>query len=702
MKKILFSAIVWSLSVVFAQQSISGDQIALDSLQSDISAMDSARNYAVGLDTAYLKSVQQVDSQKVAFMNGISLFNSKKYYDALDVFEALKEIPDYQNRYLAATDMMVIKTYLRLGNYEQAIRNGYVFEGKFSDSSYLDDVKFSIAEAHMAKGRYSNALLYFMSAMENSDSDKLIERCRNSIDIIVDIFMSLEELQNLNHEVNKALFNFILSLKIIEKNHLNGNESVARQALNRLQNETSNSFFQTEYKRTVDKINSSASGQNYIGVILPLSGNKGYERIGQEILDGLRVAILRHNKYSKQNIAAIVMDNRGEMVESVKHAKYLAKNPRVFSIFGPVKSENVIAVATFANEKKIPMISPTATNSEITELGSYFFQASVNLKNLGEYLGKYCTAINDHTNVATISPSGEYGEKLTDSFSQSIDLNGGTITSQQWYSGEPEKLQIQMENIRRGGVKMATVKLERKIENRLDSLKALSLESGSRWNRDNCFLNVTDSVCRLYEHGRVREMSIKETLLYTGMMSKDDFQLPHADSLDHKITSIDGIFIPASSRDLKFIIPQLKYYNVTSNIYGTRSNLTHLEIINSNRSVAKYFYFISDYYINSSAQKYRDVISDYLSVTGEKPSRFGVYGFDTMAVLLKAYNQGQLTREIIKNWLLEMPIYYGLGRNISFTGNQPGSNSCAYVLTYDRGRMVPVARVEKGKIFKVK
>ncbi|MFP4548553.1 MAG: ABC transporter substrate-binding protein [Fidelibacterota bacterium] len=705
MKKLIFFIVTVSWILLTAQNEVEPvrffDTTAtpFDTTQPDSAAFrDSLSNIRIGLDTTYLKSIQQVDSLKVMFMEGVNLFNAQKYYDALRVFEKIKSIPAYRNRFLTASEMMITKTYLRLGNFEKTIYTGYEFETRYKNSSYLDDVQYTIGEAYMSEGRYSDALLYYMNVMKQTPDEELLEKCRQSMDIVVDIFLTVEELEALKQSLtNVKFFDFLLSLKIIEKNHQNGNMARLDQNLNRLKWKIDQPFFQEEYNRTIKKIKDRSGGQNYIGVILPLSGDKNYEEIGKEILQGVRASVLRYNQNTDQKISAIVMDNKGEMVTSVKHAKYLGKNPRVLAIFGPVKSENVVAVATFANEKEIPMVSPTATASDITELGEWVFQANVNLKNLGEYLGKYCTTVNNLTTVATIAPLGEYGEKLTDSFSEAVDINGGRIVSQQWYSGKPEQLKIQMMNIREAGVNIAKIKLENKVETLRDSLRYLSLQPGSRWNRDNRFLNVTDSVCQLYEHGAVREMSIQEMLRYTGMMTRDDFRIPRADSLDHKIRSIDGFFIPATTADLKYIVPALKYYNFYANVYGTR-NLVNSELLANNRSAARGFYFISDYYIDESSQRYKQLADDYTRITGEKPKRFGIYGFDTMEVLLLAYYNSDITREDVRSKLANMPVYYGLGRNISFTGNQPGSNSCAYIITYKNGRQLPVARVEEGEI----
>lgn len=713
MKKTIFWTLISFCMLLFAQNNmqvtnytdsmyIEVDSTVMDSLiNADSLAMkDTISQYSIGLDTTYLKSIQRVDTQKVAFTDGVKFFNSKKYYDALQIFQDMKEIPENQNAYLSTVDMMITKTYLRLGNYEKAIYSGYEFESCHKNSTYLDDVQFTIGEAYMSQGRYNDALLYYMNVLKNTTDSRLIEKCHESMDILTDIFLTIDDLHSLKNSMSVKFYSFLLSLKIIEKNHYNGDDDNIEQELNRLKREAKTQFLYSEYQRTLKKIKSSKGGQNYIGVILPLTGDDNMARYSQKILQGIRVAVLRYNQRTDKKISAIVMDNKGDLVTSVLHAKYLTRNPRVIAIIGPVKSENVIAAGTYANENEIPLISPTAEFNNITKLGPWLFQANINIRNTGNYLAKYCTAITKNPNVATLAPLNTKSEQLTDSFSETVDINGGRIISQQWY-GNAEQLSVQFMSIRRAGIRLADEKLEFKVEMMRDSLRALSMQPGSRWNSDDRFLNVTDSVCQLFENGTIKEMSIHHTLRYTGMMSRNDFKIPKVDSLYQRVNSIDGLFLPTDNDDLALIFPNIKYYNFGGNIYGTK-NFINSYILRKNPDIARRFYFISDYYIDENSTRYKQVYNDYVKITGAKPGRFGVYGYDTMEVLLMAYYNSNVTREDVKKQLMTMPVYHGVGRNISFNGNQPGSNSCAYILSYRRGTAVPVARIEDGTIIRVR
>jgi len=83
---------------------------------------------------------------------------------------------------------------------------------------------------------------------------------------------------------------------------------------------------------------------------------------------------------------------------------------------------------------------------------------------------------------------------------------------------------------------------------------------------------------------------------------------------------------------------------------------------------------------------------------GSEPGRIELYGFDTMNALLSVVKDTPANRESIRRGLLEMPVYRGICRNISFQGNRPRVNSCAYILGYEREKVRPVAVIENGNL----
>ncbi len=640
-------------------------------------------------------SLAQVDSQKVVFMEGVSLYNSMRYYEALKVFQNLSKIPMAKNHYLSAAEMMLVKTHLRLGQYDQAIATGYDFESFYEESDYMDDVRYSIAEALLSKGKTRDAMLYYMNVLKVTDDDRLRYKCRQAIDTIVDLFLSVEDLKEIEISISGDFYDFILHLKIAEKYFTEGDEREAKKQLSHARHLMEGELLSQEYMKTSRRLEKGAGSNTYVGVILPLSGSQ--ESVGHAILNGVRYAVHRFRENTDRNLAAIVMDNRDDMVRTIKLGEYLSRNPKVKAIFGPVSSENAIALAALANQIKIPMITPTATHSDLTELGPYTFQANVDFENLGYFLGKYSTLYDRIKTVATLSPVDEYGKDMTDAFSKAVDENGGRIISQQWYGNKPEDLKLQFRNIRKAGLELHRQQLADKIAAMQDSLKILS-QVDSLWQSDSLYLVYSDTLCHVFVKDTIYRMTPEEALVYTGLMDSTEFEIPAEDSLEYEIQTIQGLFMPVHANDLDMIVPQLAYYNLETTILGS-GNWNDPQLYQEKRNLLAGIRFISDYYIDPEAPDYKYFALQYADLMGGgSPGRFELYGYDTMQALLKAFRDKEVIRSGVQDFLSNMPIYAGLSRNISFQGNRPGVNSCAFILTFEKDTLQPVAVIKKDEI----
>ncbi|MFH2026501.1 MAG: ABC transporter substrate-binding protein, partial [bacterium] len=350
--------------------------------------------------------IEPVDSLKLIFREGVRYYNQERYWDALNVFEKFNAIPESENHLLSASGLLLIKTYLRLGDLDLAIQMGREFVLIHKTSRYLDDAEYALAEAYLIKGMYSESIFHYLNVMQSTNQERLRFMSKQTLETIVDLFISTEQLVTIIENNHEDFHKIFLTLKLAEKYHLDGDTRQAEKELRVIKGMIKGPYFNNEFVRTSERLKNRAQEKVYIGIILPLTGPMA--PIGNNILNGVRYAIHQFRANSDKDITAIAMDNRGEVVESIKKVEYLCNNPKVRAIFGPVTSENTIAVAAVANQRKVPQISPTATSSEISSLGPYIFQANVDFENLGRFLGKYSNSISKVMTVASISPADEF------------------------------------------------------------------------------------------------------------------------------------------------------------------------------------------------------------------------------------------------------------------------------------------------------
>lgn len=151
-----------------------------------------------------------------------------------------------------------------------------------------------------------------------------------------------------------------------------------------------------------------------IGVVLPISGatsNYGeYSMRGLEIAQSLNPVTL-----SGEKINLIYADSKGSKTEAGLAVERLIQQFKVVAIIGEVSSSNSIVVANVCEKYGIPMLTPTATNTMITNNKKYVSRACFDDDFQGYALAKYVNKTIDK--VVIITDIGQsYSVGLTKAF----------------------------------------------------------------------------------------------------------------------------------------------------------------------------------------------------------------------------------------------------------------------------------------------
>ena len=125
-----------------------------------------------------------------------------------------------------------------------------------------------------------------------------------------------------------------------------------------------------------------------IGCPLSLTGKLA--SFGEDLRDGINMAISEVNKQEKIKIEIIYEDTQSEATQAVSSVKKLIEIDNVNIILGPVRSSNILAVAPLTEDKKIIMLTSIGSSMEITNAGDYVFRnritSGVTEKRMAEFL----------------------------------------------------------------------------------------------------------------------------------------------------------------------------------------------------------------------------------------------------------------------------------------------------------------------------
>lgn len=186
----------------------------------------------------------------------------------------------------------------------------------------------------------------------------------------------------------------------------------------------------------------NASEEIKIGGDLELSG--GVATYGQSVLNSVNLAFEDQNKKGGvlgKQLKFITADNKSEAGESTSAITKLITQDKVVAVIGAVTSSNTKAAVPVSADNKIPLITPTATNAEVTvnkdgSLNKWVFRSCF----LDPFQGK--VAANFVTNTLKLNKAAvfidqkdDYSKGLAAEFSKVLKSAGGTITDTENYVG---------------------------------------------------------------------------------------------------------------------------------------------------------------------------------------------------------------------------------------------------------------------------
>lgn len=103
-----------------------------------------------------------------------------------------------------------------------------------------------------------------------------------------------------------------------------------------------------------------------IGVIMPMSGPIG--GFGQSAVEGLNVAHEMQPKLKNgDSVKIILVDNKSDKIESANAASKLTSSDKVTAIIGALTSTNTMSMSKIAENAKVPVVAPVATNILVTK-----------------------------------------------------------------------------------------------------------------------------------------------------------------------------------------------------------------------------------------------------------------------------------------------------------------------------------------------
>ncbi|MDO5088699.1 MAG: ABC transporter substrate-binding protein [Leptotrichiaceae bacterium] len=170
-----------------------------------------------------------------------------------------------------------------------------------------------------------------------------------------------------------------------------------------------------------------------IGVIGPLTGEVA--QYGEATINGFKLKVKEINEAGGINgkkIELVISDSKGDSTEAVNIFKKMVSQDKVNLVVGEVISSASLAIADLAQSAKIPMITPTGTNFDITKGKDYVFRTTFTDPYQGVITAKYAQAKGIKSVAILTNSSNDYAVGLATSFKDEAAKNGITVTEEKY------------------------------------------------------------------------------------------------------------------------------------------------------------------------------------------------------------------------------------------------------------------------------
>ncbi|APJ03147.1 ABC transporter substrate-binding protein [Silvanigrella aquatica] len=184
-----------------------------------------------------------------------------------------------------------------------------------------------------------------------------------------------------------------------------------------------------------------------VGVLLPLTGTQAF--YGKEAKNGIDLAMEEIND-PNLNLKLIVEDTQSTPLEAAKGINKLITSDKVSVVIAEVISSNAIAAASISEKAKVPILSPAATNDDVTLGKKYVFRTCFIDSFQGVVMANFAAKnLNAKTAIILEDADSDYSKGLSNNFLSTFQSNGGKVLKNLKYSQKDTSFTAQLGDVRK-------------------------------------------------------------------------------------------------------------------------------------------------------------------------------------------------------------------------------------------------------------
>lgn len=187
-----------------------------------------------------------------------------------------------------------------------------------------------------------------------------------------------------------------------------------------------------------------------IGVFMSLTGSTA--NFGISSTNGIKMAADEINAAGGINgkqVELLVQDDRSDASEAATIVTKFVTQDAVHAILGEVASSRSIAAAPIAQNAKIPMLTPSSTNPEVTKKGDFIFRSCFIDPVQGAAIAQFAArTLNAKTAAIMVDRKNDYSTGLEKVINETFTRMGGKMVATQSYQEGDQDFNAQLTSLK--------------------------------------------------------------------------------------------------------------------------------------------------------------------------------------------------------------------------------------------------------------
>jgi branched-chain amino acid transport system substrate-binding protein len=186
-----------------------------------------------------------------------------------------------------------------------------------------------------------------------------------------------------------------------------------------------------------------------IGFFAPLTG--GQASFGNDAIRGAELAGEEINATGGvlgHPVKLVVKDTRSSTSETSSVVNQLISEDKVAVLIGEIATDRSLVAAPLAQAGGVPMITPGATNEQVTSAGDFVFRVCYTDSFQAAMMAKFARSINAVKGAILYDPSSPYSSGLAESFKKDFAAHGGQMVAEERYRAGARDFSSQLEAIK--------------------------------------------------------------------------------------------------------------------------------------------------------------------------------------------------------------------------------------------------------------